>query len=152
MAGCAAWGGGGIITLCVGVGIDVQEKGNLEELFLHEGAHVTLDSYILHTNIWRCAQDADQDLISDYAKEHPGSEDVSESIVPWHAWYYSQHRVDPDIIAKIIATIPARLEVLLQFLTSETLRQEISDIVKNLKTEIRTEPHVIYRDPLSLEK
>ena len=150
VAGCAAWGGGGVITLCVGVGTDVQEKGNLEELFLHEGAHVTLDPYILHTDTWGCAMDEDQDFISDYAKEHPGTEDVSESIVPWHAWYYSQHRVDPDIIGKISATIPARLEVLVEFLTSETLRQDIADIVKNLKSEIQTEPHVIYNDPLSL--
>ena len=94
--------------------------------------------------------DEDQDFISDYAKEHPGTEDVSESIVPWHAWYYSQHRVDPDIIGKISATIPARLEVFVQFLTSETVRQDIADIVKNFKSEILTEPHVIYRGPIPL--
>ena len=150
MAGCLAWGGGGIITMCVGIGVYAQERGDLEELFLHEGAHVTLDSYILHTKVWRCAQDADQDFISDYAKEFPGREDVSESIIAWHAWYYSRHRVDPDIIEKISATIPARLEVFVQFLTSETVRQDIADIVKNLKSEILTEPHVIYRGPIPL--
>ena len=38
-----AWGGRGIITLCTGDGEDLIERGNCEELFMHEGSHVSLD-------------------------------------------------------------------------------------------------------------
>lgn len=41
--GCNAWGGGGTITLCTGVGEELLEKGNCEEVFVHEGCHVSLD-------------------------------------------------------------------------------------------------------------
>ena len=69
--GCNAWGGGGVITMCIGVGDTISQAGNLEELFLHEGAHVTLDSEVLHSEGWKCARDLDQNYISEYAQDHP---------------------------------------------------------------------------------
>ena len=65
--GCNAWGGGGVITMCLGVGQvchmfvptilemgglqillfqELIDNGNIEELFLHEGSHVSVDSLL----------------------------------------------------------------------------------------------------------
>ena len=44
--GCNAWGGGGTVTLCTGVGEDLLAHGNCEELFVHEGCHISLDASI----------------------------------------------------------------------------------------------------------
>jgi len=111
-AGCNAWGGGGIITVCLGVGLELTANGNIEELFFHEGAHVSLDSLIYGTDDWLCARQRDQNYISTYARDHPFSEDVSESIVPWWAHTYSAERVPMETTVAIEDAIPARLEVL----------------------------------------
>ena len=32
-----------VITMCLGVGLELMDNGNIEELFLHEGGHVSID-------------------------------------------------------------------------------------------------------------
>ena len=141
VTGCNAWGGSGTITMCAGVGTTLQARGNLEELLLHEGAHVTLDPLLLHTARWRCAQLSDQNYISSYARDNPGREDLSESLVPWHAWHSSSQRVDAATIAAISSAIPARLELLTSFLTSSSLRQELAAVERGGQQKVT--PHVI---------
>ena len=70
--GCNAWGGGdGTIIYCAGVALSDINEGVIEETFLHEGAHVNLDSEIYNLTEWKCARDSDKHYISTYAKEHP---------------------------------------------------------------------------------
>ena len=69
--GCNAWGGGGTVTLCTGVGDYLIGKGSIEEAFMHEGAHVTMDREIYPQREWKCARDSDHAYISGYAKDHP---------------------------------------------------------------------------------
>ena len=146
VSGCNAWGGGGTITMCAGVGTALQDRGTLEELLLHEGAHVTLDSRLLHTARWRCAQLSDRNYISSYARDHPGTEDLAESLVPWHAWHYSSQRVDAATIAAITSAIPARLALLTSVLTSASLREELEAVdrkVADRRGQQEVQPHVI---------
>ena len=46
-------------------------KGSIEEAFMHEGAHVTMDREIYPQREWKCARDSDHAYISGYAKDHP---------------------------------------------------------------------------------
>ena len=40
---CSPWSGGQTVNLCTGVGEELLSSGNMEEVFLHEGCHVSLD-------------------------------------------------------------------------------------------------------------
>jgi len=124
-SGCNAWGGGGVITMCVGVGDTIMQAGNFEELMLHEGAHVTLDPNIYGTEGWNCARNLDNNFISTYAKASPGSEDVAESLVPWYAWKYSADRFQAATINTIAATIPNRLRLFTELFASERFLHQI---------------------------
>jgi len=146
-SGCNAWGGGGVITMCAGVGDTLMQAGNFEELMLHEGAHVTLDSEVLHSDAWKCARDMDKNYISQYAKDRPTSEDVTESVVPWYAWTYSKDRVAQDTITKITDSIPNRLSLFTELFASERLVHAIERRLNATSLmrvgEDSVEPHVI---------
>ena len=47
------------------------EIGTIEEMFLHESAHVNHDSHLYQMEEWKCARDSDKHYISNYAKDHP---------------------------------------------------------------------------------
>ena len=58
----------------------------LEEGLVHEGAHTSLDPPwmgIVNAVDWRAAQTADDNFISDYARDHPDREDIAESFLPY---------------------------------------------------------------------
>ena len=86
--------------MCLGVGLELMDNGNIEELFLHEGGHVSIDWMfavpMLFTSLqcsvlrrtmqcclqsgsgredWLCAQQTDRNFISSYAKEHPNRQE-----------------------------------------------------------------------------
>jgi len=128
--GCNAWGGGGVITICLGVGQELIDNGNIEELFMHEGSHVSVDSLVEGTDDWLCAKQRDNNFISTYARDHPTSEDVAESIVPWYAHTYSNTRVPTETITAIEDAIPARLEVFSSLLGNIRQRQNWAEISK----------------------
>ena len=69
--GCNFWGGNGIITLCADYGMTLKKMGHLEEILMHEGAHVTLDARLLDSDRWHCARDLDKNFISSYARANP---------------------------------------------------------------------------------
>jgi len=108
--GCNAWGGGGTVTLCTGVGEDLIAHGNGEELFVHEGCHISLDASIYSDPAWVCAQNMDLMFISNYARDNRKTEDAAESILPWYASRYSANRVPQETLNKIQEAIPYRLK------------------------------------------
>ena len=59
------------MTICAGVALFQLELGVIEEMFLHEGAHVNHDKFLYKTEEWKCARDSDKHYISTYAKDNP---------------------------------------------------------------------------------
>ena len=91
-------------------GLEREKYGLLEEVFLHEGAHTSLDSDHSSSNGWINAQKADNgNFISDYAKEYPQREDVAETFPLCFAIKYKRDRLNDDIIRKIEKAISNRI-------------------------------------------
>ena len=104
-AGWARWsGGGGSITVHT-----VWESRYIEEAFVHEGTHVTLDPAHRDSSRWRAAQEADGVFISNYARDNPDREDVAESFLAWFAVRYQSERLSAAKRVMILRTIPNRL-------------------------------------------
>ena len=72
--------------------------GFLEEVFMHEGAHASLDPDHADSPGWRSAQQADGVSISDYAHDFPDREDVAETILPYFAVRYRPERLTAQVI------------------------------------------------------
>lgn len=89
------------------INLDGGIRNNAQTLILHEDGHVAL-KYIQDHTKWKTAQKLDTAFISSYAKNSPGSEDVSESFVPW-----LKVKMDPESTeaGTIKETIPYRLAV-----------------------------------------
>ena len=81
----------------------------LEEVFLHEAAHVSLDPAHKDSPGWIAAQEADGVFISDYARAHPDREDIAESILMYFAVRYHPRRLSPEDRWAILTAIPNRL-------------------------------------------
>ena len=92
-----------------GQGQDYIRDGILEEIFVHEAAHVSLDGAHKDSAEWRAAQAADGVFISEYAQDFPDREDIAESILPYFAVRYFPERLTDADRALILATIPNRL-------------------------------------------
>ena len=97
------------ITIHTGTGEEYIRGGFLEEVLFHEAAHASVDGLVKDTPEWRAAQDADGGFISGYARDHPDSEDVAESILPYFAVRFRPGRLSVSDRAAIEATIPNRL-------------------------------------------
>ena len=105
-------GGGGNNNLLIHTGSIAQgyiAEGILEETFVHESAHTSLDAYHAASPGWLAAQAADMEFISTYARDNPTQEDVAESFLPWLMLQLAGDRIDPAMKQTIEATIPARL-------------------------------------------
>ena len=85
------------------------ESDYIEETFVHEAVHVTLDPSHKDSPGWRAAQAADGVFISTYAHENPDSEDVAESFLLWFAVRYQAERLTAAERTVILRTIPNRL-------------------------------------------
>ena len=86
-----------------------SESGYIEEAFVHEATHVTLDPAHANSPGWRAAQAADGVFISEYARDNPDREDVAESFTAWLAVRYQPERLTSAERAVILRTIPNRL-------------------------------------------
>ena len=84
-------------------------EGFLEEVFFHEGGHVSLDGAHKYSADWLAAQEADSVFISTYARNNPRREDVAESILAYFALRYRPDRVSEAALAGILTAIPNRL-------------------------------------------
>ena len=88
----------------------VLRDGFLEEVLIHEGAHVSLDLAHASGPGWRAAQRADDGVfISEYARDNPDREDVAESILAYLAVRYRPDRLSDADHAAITYAIPNRL-------------------------------------------
>jgi len=145
--GCEAWGGGGLITMCLGVGQELIDTGSIEELFLRHGSLDSVHSLLEGTDAWLCARQRDKNFISTFAADFPTENDVAESMVPWYAHTYSSTRVPMETITAIEEAIPARLEVISSLLGNVTVRQMWAENSKNTvgrrRPDATTTPRII---------
>ena len=87
-----------------------EQQGILEETFVHEAAHTSLDAYHAINSDWTQAQEDDCRFISDYAQEHPTREDIAESYLPYFAVRYRSERITPELRDSIESAIPNRIK------------------------------------------
>ena len=102
-------GGNNNLLIHVGQGDIYIADGILEETFVHEAAHTSLDAAHAASAWLLSAQVTDVNFISSYARDNPAREDVAESVLTWLAVRYRASRIDPAQIAKIQQAIPNRL-------------------------------------------
>ena len=120
--------GGGNYNLLIHVGRaedDYIPKGILEEVFIHEAVHTSLNWQKHSTSLtskeknnenlglkpeWIAAQKKDKNYISDYAKKYSKREDMAESFLPYLAVKYRKSKISKLDIEKITKTIPNRIE------------------------------------------
>lgn len=107
--------GGGNNNLLIHTGAVAQfyiQAGVLEEVFVHEAVHTSLDAIHAQSPGWIAAQQADPNFISDYARDFPEWEDLAESIVPWLVLRCAADRTAPTDLHIIRTTIPNRIAYL----------------------------------------
>ena len=61
---------------------------------------------------WLRAARADRNYISIYARDNPGREDITESIVPWYALRCRADRLSQNDLRTICSAIPNRIAYL----------------------------------------
>jgi hypothetical protein len=103
--------GGGNNNLLIHTGQSAlyENDGILEETFVHEAAHSSLDAAHKASPDWLLAQAADGDFISDYAEDNPTTEDIAESFLTWLAVRHRADRISSELNGGIVSTIPNRL-------------------------------------------
>ena len=105
-------GGGNRSILIHTDGVDLEWE-YIEEIFLHEAAHTSLDPDFLGAvdpALWRKAQSHDMTFISTYAEDNPEREDIAESYGAYYIW--ALHRDSGLFSAEaelISAAIPGRI-------------------------------------------
>lgn len=104
--------GGGNNNLLIHTGRSerYENEGILEETFVHEASHTSLDSYHATAPEWITAQEADCTFISDYARDHPKREDIAESYLPYLAIRYRSDRISQTLKVRIENAIPSRIK------------------------------------------
>ncbi len=103
--------GGGNNNLLIHIGqADLYTAdGILEETFVHEAAHTSLDAAHASAPAWLAAQSADPTFISTYARDFPSREDIAESFLPYLAIRYRADRISQSLANTILLTIPNRI-------------------------------------------
>ena len=86
------------------------QKGILEETFMHEAVHTSLDEYHLFSEEWINAQGKDIGFISEYAMEFPQREDHAETYPICFGLKYKPSAFKKEVREKIFEMIPNRLE------------------------------------------
>ena len=84
-------------------------QGILEETFVHEASHTSLDAAHANSAGWLTAQTRDGNFISTYARDNPTREDVAETFLTWLAVRYRSARITPTLANTIQQTVPNRL-------------------------------------------
>ncbi len=103
-------GGNNNLLIHTGQAADYLNRGILEEVFVHEGAHSSLDAAHAAAPGWLAAQEADPTFISNYAGKFPDREDIAESFLTYLAIRYRADRISPELEQTILAAIPNRIE------------------------------------------
>ena len=81
----------------------------LEETFVHEASHTSLDADHASSAGWIAAQTADGEFISTYASDNPNSEDIAESFLLYLAVRFRSDRIRQSLKDSIEAAIPNRI-------------------------------------------
>lgn len=102
-------GGNNNLLIHVGQGALYEVDGILEETFVHEASHTSLDAAHAASSGWLAAQSSDPEYISTYARDNPTREDIAESFLPWLAVRHRSSRITQGLSDTITATIPNRL-------------------------------------------
>ena len=104
--------GGGNFNLLIHTGraFAYEDQGILEEVFLHEAAHTSLDAYHKDSPGWLTAQSNDGQFISDYARDNPYREDIAESFPMYYAVRYKSSDIPTSTLATIVSTMPNRIQ------------------------------------------
>ena len=85
-------------------------NGILEETFVHEASHTSLDARFASAHGWLAAQDADPVFISTYARDNPTREDIAETWLTYFAIRYRADRISTSLKDKIVAAVPNRIK------------------------------------------
>jgi len=103
--------GGGNNNLLIHIGqADLYTAdGILEETFVHEAAHTSLDAAHASAPAWLAAQSADPRFISTYARDFPNREDIAESFLLYLAIRYRSDRISQSLANTIMQTMPNRI-------------------------------------------
>ena len=102
-------GGNNNLLIHVGQGDLYLAQGILEETFVHEATHTSLDADHAASAGWLLAQSKDVNFISMYARDAPAREDVAERVLAWLAVRYRANRIGPSLRATIEQVIPNRM-------------------------------------------
>jgi probable HAF family extracellular repeat protein len=102
-------GGNNNLLIHLGQANIYDASGILEETFVHESAHTSLDADHASSAGWLAAQAAGPEFISTYARDNPTREDVAESFLPWLAVRYFPNRISVSDFNLITSAIPNRL-------------------------------------------
>jgi len=103
-------GGNNNLLIHTGQAAKYIKDGILEETFVHEATHTSLDSRYANSSKWLAAQKADDEFISNYARDYPNREDLAESYLPYFAIRYRPDRISKSLARKIKEAIPNRIK------------------------------------------
>ena len=102
-------GGNNNLLIHTGQATLYEIDGILEETFVHEASHTSLDAKHATSSGWVAAQVSDGNFISTYASDNPSGEDISESFLLYMAIRYRSDRINQSLKDKILETIPNRI-------------------------------------------
>ena len=103
-------------------GLTYIDQEVLEEVFLHEASHTSLDPHH-YGEEWEKARSADaNNYISLYAKDNPDREDIAETFPMYYALRYKASRVSTDLLRTIQNTVPNRIKYFDHFFPKWNLR------------------------------
>jgi len=105
-------GGNRNLLIHTGQGAKYISDGLLEEAFLHEAVHTSVDEDHRDLPLWREARSLDGASISSYAADNPDREDLAETVPLYLALRHWPGRLPASTRATILRTIPNRVAYL----------------------------------------
>ncbi len=104
--------GGGNNNLLIHIGQSTlyEKEGILEETFIHEAAHTSLDAAHAASKGWISAQNTDPSFISTYALDNPKREDVAETFLLYLAIRFRSDRISATLKNTVLETVPNRIK------------------------------------------
>lgn len=105
-------GGNRNLLIHTGQGERYIQDGILEETFVHEGTHTSMDARYAADPRWRCAQALDKTAVSPYAADHPSREDLAETLLLYLALRHRPDALSPAQRQRLTRAIPNRLRFL----------------------------------------
>ena len=103
-------GGNNNLLIHTGQADEYIKDGILEETFIHEASHTSLDASHANSAGWLQAQTDDPTFISVYARDNPTREDIAESYLTYFAIAYRLDRISDGLSDSISKAIPNRIK------------------------------------------